>query len=380
MVRQVLSNAVIFEGDELELTRGYLVIRGGVIEEIGEGSPSKRGVDLKHSFVLPPFVNAHTHLADAVAKELYLGRSQPQVVGPRGAKFRELKGAGRELIGTIRTIINDMLRSGTLAHCDFREGGLAGVKILQRASTTSVRSVILGRPSKLSELNDLLRMCDGVGLPSLDAFEPSVVKEIARNVRKAGKILSVHVAETEEAQRLSFKKTGKGEVERALELRPSFVIHSTWASDRDLLMLKKARIPIVFCARANSLLGVGIPPILKAMRSGVKFCIGTDNAAVCQPDMFGELSFDWACMRRVDSGVGDEEARELLCAAMVEPLKIFDLPWKPLQEGAPATFLVLSKGHNLVGLKNVHAGLVNRARADNVSAILVDGKRFKPSS
>jgi len=223
-------------------------------------------------------------------------------------------------------------------------------------------------------------MCDGVGLPSLDAFEPSVVKEIARNVRKAGKILSVHVAETEEAQRLSFKKTGKGEVERALELRPSFVIHSTWASDRDLLMLKKARIPIVFCARANSLLGVGIPPILKAMRSGVKFCIGTDNAAVCQPDMFGELSFDWACMRRVDSGVGDEEARELLRAATVEPLNIFDLPWKPLQEGAPATFLVLSRGHNLVGLKNVHAGLVNRARADNVSAIFINGKRFKLGS
>jgi len=376
----VLYNATLLEGEDLDITHGYLVVKDGKIEKIGGGTSHTRGIDIKRGFVLPPFVNAHTHLADAVAKELYLGKSQPQVVGPRGAKFREIKRASRELVGTIRTIINDMLRSGTLAHCDFREGGVAGVKIIKRASITPVQSIILGRPSKLSELNDLLRACDGVGLPSLDAFEPSAVKEIARNVCKAGKIFSAHVAETEEAQKISFKKTGKGEVERALELRPSFIIHSTWASDGDLLMLKKARIPTVFCARANSLLGVGTPPILKAMRSGVRFCIGTDNAAVCQPDMFGELSFDWACMRRVDSGVGDEEARELLRAATVEPLNIFDLPWKPLQEGAPATFLVLSRGHNLVGLKNVHAGLVNRARADNVSAIFINGKRFKLGS
>ena len=380
MVRQVFYNATLLEGEDLDITNGYLVIKDGKIEKIGEGTPRARGIDIKRGFVLPPFVNAHTHLADAIAKELYIGKSQPQVVGPHGAKFHELEEAGRELVGTIRTIIHDMFKSGTLAYCDFREGGLAGVKILKKASTTSVRSIILGRPSKLSELNDLLRACDGVGLPSLDAFESSAIKEIARNVRKAGKILSVHAAETDEVQKLSFEKTGKSEVERALELQPSFIIHSTWASDEDLLMLKKARVPVVFCARANSLLGVGIPPILRASRSGVKFCIGTDNAAVCQPDMFGELSFNWACMRREDSGVGDEEARELLRAAMIEPLSIFDLPWKPLQEGAPATFLVLSRGHNLVGLKNVHAGLVNRARADNVSAIFINGKRFKLGS
>jgi len=380
MARQVFYNVTLLEGEDLDVTHGYLVIKDGKIEKIGEGTPRTRGIDIKRGFVLPPFVNAHTHLADAIAKELYLGKSQPQVVGPRGAKFRELGEARRELVGTLRTIIHDMLGSGTLAHCDFREGGLAGVRILRKASTTPIKSVILGRPSKLSELNELLRVCDGVGLPSIDAFEPSAVKEIARNVRKAGKILSVHVAETDEAQELSFKKTGKSEVERALELRPSFIIHSTWASDEDLLMLKKSHVPVVFCARANSLLGVGIPPILRALKSGVKFCIGTDNAAVCQPDMFGELSFGWACMRQEDSGVGDEEARELLRAAMIEPLSIFNLPWKPLQEGAPATFLVLSRGHNLVGLKNIHAGLVNRARADNASAILVDGKRFKLGS
>jgi len=380
VVRQVLYNATLLEGEDLDVSHGYIVVEGSRIEKIGEGMPHTRGIDLKRGFVLPPFVNAHTHLADAIAKELYLGKSQPQVVGPRGAKFREFRRAGRELVGTIRTIFHDMFKSGTLAHCDFREGGLAGVRTIRRASTPLVKSVILGRPSKLSELSDLLRACDGIGLPSLDAFEPQPLAEIARKVREAGKILSAHVAETEEAQRLSVKKTKTTEVKRALRLYPSLVVHSTWADDEDLRLLARARVPVVFCARANSLLGVGVPPIQRALELGVRFCLGTDNAAVCQPDMFSELSFAWACMRRADSKVGEDEARELLHAATIEPLNIFDLPWKPLEEGAPATFLVLFRGHNLVGLKNVHAGLVNRARADNVSAIFVDGKRFKLSS
>ncbi len=170
----------------------------------------------------------------------------------------------------------------------------------------------------------------------------------------------------------------KSEVTRALALHPSFVVHATWASDNDLVSLRKANTPAVFCARANSLLGVGTPPIRRAMELGVRFCLGTDNVAVCQPDMFSELAFAWACVRRADSRAGSEEALALLRAATIEPLKIFDLPWSGIQENAPATFMVLSRGNNLLNLADPYAGLVNRARADNLAAIFVDGKRYKP--
>jgi cytosine/adenosine deaminase-related metal-dependent hydrolase len=96
--------------------------------------------------------------------------------------------------------------------------------------------------------------------------------------------------------------------------------------------------------------------------------------AVCQPDMFEELSFAWACLRRANSGAGGEEARELLRAATVEPRRLFDLPGGPIQKGSPATFLVLAMGQNLVNLTDVHAGIVNRARADNIREIYRNGK------
>jgi len=366
MVKRVLSNATILEGEEFELTQGYLVVRDGLIEKISEGSPQGRAIDLKRGFILPPFVNAHTHVADCVAKELYLGRTQPQVVGPSGEKFRALESHPySKLLASVRTTLQDMFRTGTLAHCDFREGGAKGVELLRGASHRSIKSIVMGRPSTLEELGIVLKKSDGIGLPSLDAFGEGELRSIADQTRWAKKFLSVHVAEL---------KSARNEVKRALELCPSFIVHATHANEEDFVLAKKNDVPVVFCPRANSLLGAGVPPIHLALATNARFCLGTDNVMVCQPNMFEELSFAWACMRRADPAVGGEEARRLLKAATIEPLKLFNLPWGPIEEGGSATFMVLTRGNNLTNLTNVHSGLVNRARADNIRAIYARGK------
>jgi cytosine/adenosine deaminase-related metal-dependent hydrolase len=365
-VKQVLANATILEGEELELTHGYLVVRDGVIEKISEGSPPGRAIDLKRGFILPPFVDAHTHVADSVAKELYLGKEQPQVVGPGGEKFRALGSRSRnELLASIRATLQDMLCTGTLAHCDFREGGARGVELLREASHKSIRSIIMGSPSTLEELDNLITKSDGIGLPSFDVFDGKKLESIAEQTRQAKKLLSIHVAEVASA---------KGEVGRALELRPSFIVHATHANEEDFTSIRKNNIPVVFCPRANSLLGVGVPPIHLALAANARFCFGTDNTTVCQPNMFEELSFAWACLRRADSAAGGEEARKLLSAATIEPLKLFNLPWGPVKDGGEATFVVLAQGNNLTNLTDVHAGLVNRARADSIRAVYACGK------
>jgi len=369
MSQRVLSNATIFEGEELEVTRGYLVIRDGIIIKISKGSPSGRSTDLKRGFILPPFVNAHTHVADSVAKELYLGRTQQEVVGPGGEKFRALGSHSRsELLASVRATLQDMLRTGTLAHCDFREGGVKGVELLREASHKAVKSIIMGRFSTLEELNVVLKKSDGIGLPSLNAFDEKILRSITNQTRRAKKLFSIHVAEL---------KSARDEVERALELRPSFIVHATHANKEDFVSLQKNDVPVVFCPRANSLLGVGTPSIHLALSTNVRFCFGTDNAMVCQPNMFEELSFAWACLRRADPTAGGEEARKLLQAATIEPLNLFNLPWGPVEEGGSATFMVLTRGNNLTNLTNVHSGLVNRARADNIRTIYSRGKFYK---
>jgi len=370
-MRQVLANAVILEGKDLEATKGYLVVKDDVIEKISEGSPSGRAVDLKHGFIIPAFVNAHTHVMDSVAKELYIGRTQPEVVGPEGVKFKELNSADtRSLISAAQATLYEMHMSGTLAHCDFREGGVDGVRLLRRFSRVQLRSVILGRPSAPAEFSDLLKEADGLGLPSLDFMRAGELEKTARLTKNAKKLLALHVAETADAQKDSVKKTGKTEVRRALELRPSFVVHATHANKDDLKLLKNKRMPVVFCPRANSLLGAGVPPITQAMQTELEFCFGTDNAMVCQPDMFEELRFAWACLRRSDPSAGSEEARELIKAATLRPARLLKLPWGSIEVGKKVAFTILSRGRNLENIRDVYAGIVNRARAENVRAVL----------
>lgn len=375
MVKEVLSNAVILAGGELEITRGYLVIEDGVIDKISEGSPPRRAINLNGGFIVPPFVNAHTHIVDSVAKELYLGKTQPQVVGPAGEKFKALESSSSKSTGlATKATLQDMQRTGTLAHCDFREGGASGVSMLRKISQKQLMSIILGRLSKTSELPKVLAKADGIGLPRIDAFTQEEMKEISKQTLRANKLLAVHVAETTEDHRGFLEKFGKSEVEQAINLNCSFVVHATHASKDDFSKLKRNGTPAVFCPRANSLLGVGAPPIKIALETGTEFFFGTDNAMVCQPNMFEELSFAWACLRRVDTESGTEEARAILKAATVGPLKLFNLPWGPIVEGGSATFMVLARGNNLLNISDIYSGLLNRARADNIKTIYLDGK------
>ncbi len=372
MHKQTLSNVTILEGNDLEITHGYLVIHRGVIEKICSGMPPGRATDLKRGFILPPFVNAHTHIADAVSKELYLGKTQHEVVGPGGLKFRALNSARKsDIITAMRSAIKDMLQTGTMAHFDFREGGVKGVKLLRMASKKyPVTSIALGRPSTIEELEDVLKVADGIGLPSMDAFEQKVLREIADRALRANKLFAVHVAE----ERKVSPHATSDEIRLALRLRPSFLVHATWATGRDFKTIRRAGVPVVFCPRANSLFGVGVPPLHIALALNVEFCLGTDNVTACQPNMFEELAFAWACLRRANNEVGGEEARRLLKAATLAPLSIFKLPWGAIKEGSPATFIILARKDNLVNLTDVYAGLINRARADNIKAICVDGK------
>ncbi|MEW6222597.1 MAG: amidohydrolase family protein [Candidatus Hadarchaeota archaeon] len=370
-MRQVFANAEILEGEDLEVTRGYLVVKDGVITEISEGSPSGRATNLKHGFIIPPFVNAHTHVMDSVAKELYIGRSQPEVVGLGGVKFRALESAGKNsLISAAKATLQDMFKTGTLAHCDFREGGVEGVKILRSFSKPPLKSSILSRPSSLDEIEQVLAVADGLGLPSLDFMEQKNLAKASRMTKKSGKIFALHVAETAEAQALHVKKTGVTEVESALKLNPTFVVHVTHSTEKDMKLLKKSGIPVIFCPRANSLLGAGLPPIAKALELGVPFCVGTDNAMVCQPDMFEELRFAWAILRCSDPSAGRDEARELLISATLRPAQLLGLPWGPVEKGKPAAFVAISRGKNLANVRDVFSGIVNRARAENVRAVI----------
>lgn len=375
MVERIYKNATILTGKNLDIVEGYLKIRDNKIEEIGKNDPPKSGIDMGGGFILPPLINAHTHLADSVRKDLYRGKKQPEVVGEKGEKFKALrKASDEEKINSMKKELFEMRKMGIFSHCDFREKGVKGVKLLKKACDSLVKSIILARPSNEKNLENLISEADGVGLPSLDSLPDDKISKIANRVSEEDKILSFHVSETESARKNSLEEYGKTEIERAIVHDPNFLVHGTWASKNDLQELAKEKVPLVLCPRANCLLSDGIPPIQKALNFGVNIWMGTDNVSVCSPDLFQELSFAWSILRLQSDEAGSKEAKELLKAVTVNPLQYLDLPFQPIEEGNRASFIFLSRKNNLTRLDDSYVGIVNRARRDNVEGVFYESE------
>lgn len=146
-------------GGSYEPIEGRVVVDNGEIVAVEEASVDSEDV------IAPAFVNGHTHIGDAVAKDAGATLDPVECLNPPDSlKFKVLESASREehLI-SIRTAARYMQRTGKNAYMDFREGGIEGVELLQQATEgLEIQTMIIGR----NTLDVLHAGADGYG-PSL---------------------------------------------------------------------------------------------------------------------------------------------------------------------------------------------------------------------
>ncbi|MCZ7383726.1 MAG: amidohydrolase family protein [Candidatus Methanoperedens sp.] len=277
-MEQTLRGTIIL-GDEFEPVDGYITIENGIIKNIEESNVSTETI------IAPCFVNAHTHIGDSVIKDPPRMPLAELVQPPDGLKHRILKETSHDdLVGSMKASIDDMIKTGTCAFADFREGGMAGVMALKEAlktpylntGTGKIEAKILGRP--LAREMDYLDSCDGTGLSSTNDLEMDLIKDIVTHTRKKGKKFAIHAGERETS-----------DISHALELEPDFLIHMTHAADRDIKAVAAADIPVVVCLRSNLMTGSGLPPIKKMLDEGILVAAGTDNVMLNSVNMFSEI-------------------------------------------------------------------------------------------
>jgi len=252
--------------------------------EVRKGVPPEKPI--VKGFILPTFVNAHTHIGDSFIrkKHLKLPCNVKDLVAPLyGLKHRLLKEASeQEILEGIRMSLAEMTASGTSCFCDFREGGLIGIFQLRKAmKNSSVDSVILSRPSQMTyekeELDRLLQNSDGVGLSSISDWEPAEIEKIAKHVRKKKKLFALHASEVV-----------RENIDHILDLHPNLLIHMIAAKKADLERVNDANIPIVVCPR--SYVFFHLKNNLELMKkTGVPILLGTDNAMINTPDVIEEV-------------------------------------------------------------------------------------------
>lgn len=233
--------------------------------------------------IMPAFVNCHTHLGDAFIKKPKKMSVEELVAPPDGYKHKMLREVSEDSqIAAMRKAIIEMERTGTSHFIDFREGGLEGARRLLKASVgLRTRPVIFGRPAEMkydeSEMNALLAAVDGIGLSAISDWDRDELAVISDHARKKKKPLALHASEAV-----------REDIDKILELRPAFLVHMIKATEDDFEKCAGAKVPIVICPRANSFFSLK-PPVKKMLDAGVQVCLGTDNAMLARPDMFGEM-------------------------------------------------------------------------------------------
>jgi len=388
-----LNNCIVLLGPKLQPWRcRRFSWSGDTISEVDRISRVET-LDIGSLVVIPGLYNAHTHVGDSCWPDGATGLTLEQgFFRPDGFKYRELaKISPEQQLEHLVAHLRYMARTGTVGHFDFREQGVLGAELLRRAATaTGVDSVILSQfdrvpfseaelganvaplpESALCELEAMLGVADGFSESTINDLTDSAWVKIRKITEEKGKFRAIHCLENEGYRNVSARRTGRGDLTRALELfAPHLVIHLTVADDDEIALLARAGTTGVLNPRANANLGLPLPPVQRLLESGVNLLLGTDNGLLNSPNMFAELDYTYKIAK---SQFGD--------AVRPDPLSILRMATSNLpscfgtercgfiDKDLPANFVVLNFHQpHLRATRHIPASIVSRVTPDDVLA------------
>lgn len=303
-----IKDGIVLKGQDLTPVRENIVIDDGKIIEMAKDVCEGKIIDATDSIVCPTFLNGHTHIGDSIIKDEGYGLSLGEMVKPpNGVKHKALANAeDGEIIDAMKKSMWDMFESGTTHFIDYREGGIKGVELLRKASKNlPVTPVILGRDDSFYGQNPdlrkvkiairkLLKLADGIALSGFGEISDEVASLITSECRKAGKISSIHVAESMHLQDDSLRDFNKTEIQRGVDADFDQLVHCTNPRNNDLELIKNSNV--VVCPRANATLNVGVAHLNEMFSKGIKPLLGSDNLMLNSPNLFRELEFSLKIM------------------------------------------------------------------------------------
>jgi cytosine/adenosine deaminase-related metal-dependent hydrolase len=359
----ILKNVSVLLGPELEYNSSTnLQISKQRFKHIKKNinhSAKEEIFDCEGLLVIPGLVNSHTHIGDSIAKDVTLNDSVNEKIHPIfGAKPKILKKTKpSQLASFMQNTCKSMIRKGITTFVDFREGGLEGVQLLKQVMTkVPIRSIILGRVEyyqkpnqirknidlpleKRNDLSDIIKKCDGIGVSGANENSNSIL----RHYSTTKKLRAIHSAETKETIQNSKSVTRKSETLRALQLKPHFLVHMTYASKSELIIAAKKTRGIVICPRANGVMAEGVMDYLWKVTMAIS-------------------------KKRIDP-------KQILKMATVNAGKILQKNIGMIKTGNLADCVLIDKHSiDLDPIHNIHASLVHRTSDSSIRAVMIGGK------
>ena len=399
-MKTLLQASFLLVGDEMRLLRdGYILIDGKTISEVGRGKPpqAERRIRREESIIVSGLINSHVHIGDSAFKDSGFGKSLDELFKPpNGLKHRLLKNTANDIVlKAIKDTLFELLSSGTTTFADFREGSIAGVRLLLEALTTQkIRALIFGRPndaqsehhndaretipqSSLADINVLLQAVNGLAPSSPNDVTDETLRQLSRLAKQHSKLRATHAAESPDSEKISKSRGGLTEVQRAIDyFEASLLVDLTYASQLDLNLVAERGVPVVVCPRANASLGLRLPPVPEMLDAGINVCLGTDNVMLNQPDMFREMEFALKAYRMEKAAARSLDPMEILRMATINGAKALGISEETgtIEEGKSADLVIMDLNRSLRNTQDLPTALVHRAGAEDISSVILRGE------
>jgi cytosine/adenosine deaminase-related metal-dependent hydrolase len=387
-----ITNASLLFGRDLNyVEQGYIEIEKSKIISTGTGSyiGHRKKMDAKGFLIIPGLINAHTHIADSIGKDIAAGQRLDARVHPVfGAKKKILqKSLPEHLKGFIRNSAISMMKTGIVAFADFREDGVEGISLLREAvEDLPIKCITLGRINYYSNPKEaggipqeaieqaklVLERADGFGISGANENTETALAQYRQLGGK--KLVAIHAAESRETVEFSKMQTGQSEIDRIMKyLKPDFVVHMTKATEEEISLVAKSGTGVVICPRANGVLGAGIPKIAQMLKQGCSIALGTDNVMINSPDILREMDYTWKISRAAEGEM--IKAQEVLKMATVNAAQILRLNTGCIEAGCAADLVFIDKKHaDLYPMHDPYAAIVHRLTQNSIRAVMIDGR------
>ncbi len=408
------------------IENGAVLVRDNKIADIGDANtlmakyPDEEFRDFGISAIMPGFVDTHTHLEYSALRGLLYDvpyAAWKMQLTKKAQRFAYKDWIDSALLGALEavrsgiTTISDVTPTGA----SLRAAGDIGLRgiIYREVGTNEKAEIPYVLQSAYRDIERWRKNSDpgmiqiGIAPYSLYTCHPGVFPEIAEYASD-GTPVAIHLAISSEeyafvkngtpvfslyedttelavsSQQPSWLATGVSPVQyilnwKLLDAPNVLAIHCNQVDSRDIDTLASHDVAVAVCSRCSAKLGMGLAPIQKFLKAGVRVGLGTDSPAasdVQDPivEMRLAMLLQRATARDSRSFLCTAKTLELSTLSAAKALKIDDKVGS-LEVGKLADIIAidLSNSHQMPTHDPVSA-IVHTANQENILMTMIDGK------
>jgi 5-methylthioadenosine/S-adenosylhomocysteine deaminase len=404
------------------IERGAVLVRDDSIVEIGDFEhlcalhPDEPVRDFGLAALMPGFIDLHTHLEYSSMRGLV--DDLPYSEWKLQLMHKEQQFTGQDWDDSALLGALEALQSGITTIADITPTGASG----RAAQASGLRALIYREVATMDKhqvepvmtraaadieawraTSDNSRITIGIAAHAPYSCHPELFKRVASYaqdgtpvaihlagsveeydfVKYGSSMLATDVRDSYDADAPLWLPTGVSPVRYVLQwglfdVPNLLAVHCTQVNSDDIDVLARHDVSIAHCPRCEAKLGMGVAPIEKFLRAGIRVGLGTDSPAASNSmDVFEEMRIGLLVQRAI---LGEEQfmnARQFVKMATLDAARALRLDDRlgSLEPGKQADIIAvdLSKSHQ-IPTHHPYSTLVHTANQESVLATMIAGE------